>query len=155
MKGLLTGDFIACFRFVRNYFSFLVFLSLFRKIPLQCVSVSLNSHAILHAIFPCFRCFKCEITCVELQIDVQVQKYIRTLFWLCQMIIEIQVIGKRISQSRNMFWVGMPLKLFNISVAQGTGSRRARLLVYKQRKFYLETRYQSSLSQSGEACQPY
>ena len=51
--------------------------------------------------------------------------------------------------------VGMPLKLFNISVAQGTGSRRARLLVYKQRKFYLETSYEPSLSQPGEACQPY
>ena len=137
----------------------IIFLFLFsslysEKFPFS-VSVSLNSHAILHAIFPCFRCFKCEIRCVDLQIDVQVQKYIRTLFWLCQMIIEIQVIGKRISQSRNMFWVGMPLKLFNISVAQGTGSRRARLLVYKQRKFYLETRYEPSLSQSGEACQPY
>ena len=137
----------------------IIFLFLFsslysEKFPFS-VSVSLNLHAILHAIFPCFRCFKCEIRCVELQIDVQVQKYIRTLFWLCQMIIEIQVIGKRISQSRNMFWVGMPLKLFNISVAQGTVSRRPRLLVYKQRKFYLETRYEPSLSQSGEACQPY
>ena len=54
-----------------------------------------------------------------------------------------------------MFWDGMPLKLFNISVAQGTASRRPRLLVYKQRKFYLETKYDPSLSQSGEACQPY
>ena len=54
-----------------------------------------------------------------------------------------------------MFWDDMPLKLFKISVAQGTGSSRARLLVYNQRKFYLETKYDPSLSQSGEACQPY